>query len=80
MHEKHPGVQDMASETFLKISKLTKHMFTQVHDQGQQPYVIDLIQQIPEIVKDLEEKHELMVYEGIGYMISTAPSMETNNM
>ena len=27
MHEKHPGVQDMASETFLKISKLTKHMF-----------------------------------------------------
>ena len=29
MHEKHPGVQDMAAETFLKISKLTKHMFTQ---------------------------------------------------
>lgn len=28
MHEKHPGVQDMAAETFLKISKLTKHMFT----------------------------------------------------
>jgi len=28
MHEKHPGVQDMASETFLKISRLTKHMFT----------------------------------------------------
>jgi exportin-1 len=27
MHEKHPGVQDMASETFLKISKQTKHMF-----------------------------------------------------
>ena len=32
MHEKHPGVQDMAAETFLKISKLTKHMFTQVHE------------------------------------------------
>jgi exportin-1 len=28
MHEKHPGVQDMASETFLKISKLTSRMFT----------------------------------------------------
>lgn len=27
MHEKHPGVQDMASETFLTISELTKHMF-----------------------------------------------------
>jgi exportin-1 len=32
MHEKHPGVQDMASETFLKIAKLTKHMF--VKNQG----------------------------------------------
>lgn len=32
MHEKHPGVQDMASETFLKISKLTKEMFTRIHD------------------------------------------------
>lgn len=29
MREKHPGVQDMASETFLKLSKLTKHMFVQ---------------------------------------------------
>jgi exportin-1 len=32
MHEKHPGVQDMASETFLKISKLTKTMFTTLHE------------------------------------------------
>jgi len=30
MHEKHPGVQDMASETFLKIAKLTKDMFATV--------------------------------------------------
>jgi hypothetical protein len=29
MREKHPGVQDMASETFLKLAKLTKHMFVQ---------------------------------------------------
>jgi len=28
MHEKHPGVQDMASETFLKMTKLTRHMFS----------------------------------------------------
>jgi exportin-1 len=31
MHEKHPGVQDMAAETFLKISKLTKHEFIKLH-------------------------------------------------
>jgi exportin-1 len=32
MHEKHPGVQDMASETFLKIAKLTKGMFVVPQD------------------------------------------------
>lgn len=73
MLEKHPGVQDMASETFLKISKLTKEMFTKIHDPKteNQPYVLDLIRAIPENCKDLEAHQKLMVYEGIGYMIST---------
>lgn len=70
MHEKHPGVQDMASETFLKISKQTKHMFVQRHDADKDPYVNELIRQIPENLKDLEQHQKLMVYEGIGYMIS----------
>ena len=78
MHEKHPGVQDMASETFLKISKLTKHMFTQTHE-GNQPYVVDLINMIPENCKDLEAHQRLMVYEGIGYMISTAMGPQSQN-
>lgn len=37
MHEKHPGVQDMASEVFLKISKATAQMF--ILDDGGEPYV-----------------------------------------
>jgi exportin-1 len=71
MHEKHPGVQDMASETFLKISKLTKEKFTLPETNGQ-PYVIELINMIPVNCKDLESHQRLMVYEGIGYMVSTA--------
>lgn len=71
MHEKHQGVQDMASETFLKISKLTKHMFTQCNENNTRPYVIDLIEMIPENCKDLEYHQKLMIYEGIGYMVST---------
>jgi exportin-1 len=38
MHEKHPGVQDMASEVFLKISKATSHMFVQA-EGTEEPYV-----------------------------------------
>ena len=61
----------MASETFLKISKLTKHMFTIVNEPSQQPYVLDLISMIPDNSKDLEAHQKLMIYEGIGYMVST---------
>jgi len=71
MHESHPGVQDMASETFLKIAKLTKHMFTQPQ-MGQRPYIIDLINDIPQNYKDLQNHQILMAYEGLGHMISTA--------
>ena len=66
----------MASETFLKISKLTKHMFTMNVEPGQKPYVLTLISLIPENCRDLEEKQKLMVYEGIGYMISTEPQQQ----
>lgn len=39
MNEKHPGVQDMASATFLKLSKLTKHMFVQVQNKEKEPFI-----------------------------------------
>lgn len=40
-------------------------------EPNSQPYVVDLIQMIPENCKDLEHHQKLMVYEGIGYMVST---------
>lgn len=58
MHEKHPGVQDMASETFLKIAKLTKEMFVKKDVENSksqhEPYVRVLIRQLPENLQDLE--------------------------
>jgi exportin-1 len=54
MHEKHPGVQDMASETFLKIANLTKHMFIQRNDNEKEPYINELIRSIPDNLRDLE--------------------------
>lgn len=69
----------MASETFLKISKLTKHMFTIVNEPSQQPYVLDLISMIPDNGKDLEAHQKLMIYEGIGYMVSTEQNQQRQN-
>jgi exportin-1 len=69
MHEKHPGVQDMATEVFLKIAKKTKHMFVIKHDNDE-PFVCNLIRNLKENTKDLEIKQCLHIYEGIGHMIS----------
>ena len=44
----------MASETFLKIAKMTKHMFIQRNDNEKEPYVNELIRQIPDNQRDLE--------------------------
>jgi exportin-1 len=74
MHEKHPGVQDMACETFLKISKLTKHMFVSRHEKDNEPFINELIRKFPEHSKDLEPHHVYQLYEGIGYMINVEPN------
>jgi exportin-1 len=70
MKESHPGVQDMASETFLKISKLTKHMFVTQQDKDPEPFVVTLIRDQQKITADLKIHQLLMFYEGIGWMIS----------
>jgi hypothetical protein len=46
----------MAAETFLKISKLTKHMFINRNDNDKEPYINELIRLIPENQKDLEPR------------------------
>ena len=66
----------MASETFLKISKLTKHMFVLTHDTESKPYVFELIRQVPENCRDLEQHQMLMVYEGIGHMVNVSNQQE----
>lgn len=44
----------MAAETFLKIAKLTKHMFILRNDNEKEPYVNELIRQLPDNLRDLE--------------------------
>ena len=70
MHETHPGVQDMAAETYLKIAKLTKHKFISCNEKDQEPYIYTIIRMLPNNLDKLEQRQVLMVYEGIGWMIS----------
>jgi exportin-1 len=43
MHETHPGVQDMACETFLKICQRCKHQFVKHQPQEHSPFIEQLV-------------------------------------
>lgn len=60
----------MASETFLKLSKLTKHMFVQQQEKEKEPFLCVLIRDLPSSLRDLQTHQKLMIYEGLGCMVS----------
>jgi len=43
MHELHPGVQDMACDTFLKISKKCRKEFVALQQNESTPYIVELL-------------------------------------
>lgn len=70
MHEPHPGVKDMACDTFLKIAKSCNQKFV-VHQIGEsQPFVNELLQEHYVITQDLQPSQIQTFYEAVGYMIA----------
>ena len=80
MHETHPGVQDMAAETYLKIAKLTRHMFIKCNDKDQEPYINTIIRSLEKNLQKLEMRQTLMVYEGIGWMIGAEQDVQQQGL
>lgn len=69
MHEKHPGVQDMAVDTFIKIADKCRRKFVQVQLGENVPFIEDMLRQLPDIISDLEQSQIHEFYEGAGFMI-----------
>jgi len=67
----------MAAETYLKIAKLTKHKFISCNEKDQEPYIYTIIRMLPNNLDKLEQRQVLMVYEGIGWMISAEQNEQT---
>jgi len=69
MHETHPGVQDMACDTFLKISQKCRRKFVvcQIGETG--PFIEEILTTLPSIISDLEPSQIQTFYEAVGYMI-----------
>ncbi|XP_019195509.1 PREDICTED: protein EXPORTIN 1A-like isoform X2 [Ipomoea nil] len=69
MHETHPGVQDMACDTFLKIVQKCKRKFVTVQLGENEPFVSELLTGLPTTIVDLEPHQIHSFYESVGHMI-----------
>merc|ERR1712032_984770 len=77
MHESHPGVQDMACDTFLKIATKCKRKFVTLQTDETSPFVCELVESLPNIISDLEPHQVQAFYEAVGYMLSDVPPAST---
>ncbi|OVA18398.1 Importin-beta [Macleaya cordata] len=73
MHETHPGVQDMACDTFLKIVQKCKRKFVIVQVGENEPFVSELLTGLPTTIVDLEPHQIHTFYESVGTMIQAEP-------
>jgi len=70
MHELHPGVQDMACDTFLKIAQKCKRKFVTQQPGEARPFVRDLVAQLPQIISDLEPHQVHKFYEATATLLA----------
>ncbi|XP_059304378.1 protein EXPORTIN 1A isoform X3 [Lycium ferocissimum] len=73
MHETHPGVQDMACDTFLKIVQKCKRKFVVVQVGENEPFVSELLTTLPTTIADLEPHQIHTFYESVAQMIQAEP-------
>ncbi|KXZ44730.1 hypothetical protein GPECTOR_63g55 [Gonium pectorale] len=69
MHETHPGVQDMACDTFLKICNKCRRKFVVLQVQEREPFICELLNGLTETIQDLQPHQIHTFYEAVGLMI-----------
>lgn len=76
MHETHEGVQDMACDTFIKITQKCKRHFVIVQAQETEPFIIEIIRNIQQITEDLHPQQVHTFYEACGIIVSAQTNKE----
>lgn len=70
MHEHHPGVQDMACDTFLKISQQCKRKFMTTQTEESREFILELIDNLSRHIHDLQPHQVQAFYEAVAVMLS----------
>ncbi|ODV83665.1 hypothetical protein CANARDRAFT_29881 [[Candida] arabinofermentans NRRL YB-2248] len=75
MHETHEGVQDMACDTFIKITQKCKRHFVIQQAGEMEPFIDEIIKKIQETTSDLQPQQVHTFYEACGTIISAQNSI-----
>lgn len=73
MHEVHPGVQDMACDTFLKIAQKCRSKFVTLQPGETRPFIVEMLETLPDIIRVLEHHQIHSFYESCGCVIASQP-------
>ena len=73
MHEKHPGVQDMACDTFITITKCCANEMIVIQLEEREPFVFEILSRLPAHTSDLNEQQKNEFFKAIGYCIASSP-------
>eukprot|EP00003_Mantamonas_plastica_P030337 TRINITY_DN747_c0_g1_i2.p1 TRINITY_DN747_c0_g1~~TRINITY_DN747_c0_g1_i2.p1 ORF type:complete len:1101 (-),score=427.88 TRINITY_DN747_c0_g1_i2:21-2846(-) len=77
MRETHPGVQDMACETFLKIASRCAIQFAIPQEKDSDaPYIETILEDLPRHIQLLETHQIRIFFEAVGHMIAAVPKEE----
>ncbi|QPG73167.1 Karyopherin transporter [Brettanomyces nanus] len=70
MHETHEGVQDMACDTFIKISNKCRRHFVIQQPGETEPFIDEIIRNIQETTADLQPQQVHSFYKACGIIVS----------
>jgi exportin-1 len=79
MHETHPGVQDMAVDTFLTIARNCKRKFVVQQPNEPAPFVDAILDRLSTVVSDLVSNQIEVFYEAVATLIGSHTNNQKRN-
>jgi exportin-1 len=79
MHETHPGVQDMAVDTFLTIARNCKRKFVVQQPNETGAFVDAILDRLSTVVSDLSNEQIEVFYEAVATLIGSHTNAQTRN-
>ncbi|PVU89531.1 hypothetical protein BB559_003322 [Furculomyces boomerangus] len=80
MHELHPGVRDMACDTFIKLADKCKAHFVMLQPDEPAPFINEIISSIDQITSDLEPQQTNTFFNALGRIVASQQDQQLRSV